>query len=105
MPKSKSGRWSLILIIVVTLLFLGARVSMNTFYSDVSSGDTILADIVGRPLVALPMLAGMMSGIAAFVMGLMAIVKQKDRSILVVVSTLLGAFILLFVVGEIVFPH
>ena len=60
----------------------------DTLYEGVSSGSSILADISGRPVLALTMLAGFASGISAFITGLIAIIKQKDRAILVYVSSI-----------------
>jgi hypothetical protein len=64
-----------------------------------------LADIAARPALALTMLAGMVAGISAFIIGLLAIIKQKETALLVYVSTLIGALLTLFLAGEIVFPH
>lgn len=105
MPKTKLGKWSVKLIIAMPLLFLLGRLSMNLFYDSVSSGDSILEDIARRPMLAISMLAGMVSGVSAFVTGLVAIVRKKERAILVIVSTIIGAMVVLFLIGEFAFPH
>jgi hypothetical protein len=74
-------------------------------YESVPAGDTILKDIVVRPALALTMLAGMASGISAFVTGLITIIKQKERALFVYAATLVGALLILFLIGELVFPH
>jgi hypothetical protein len=51
------------------------------------------------------MLAGMAAGISGFITGLFAIVKQKENALLVYVSTVIGGLIMLFLVGELAFPH
>lgn len=77
----------------------------SLLYASVPAGNTILEDIAGRPALALTMLAGMLSGISAFAVGLIAIIGQKERSPLVYIATVLGALMIFFLVGEFVFPH
>lgn len=93
------------LIIAMPILFAIGSSFRDTLYESVSSGDTILEDISKRPALALTMLAGMASGVSAFVTGLIAILKQKERTVLVYVSTVISALLILFLFGEIVFPH
>ena len=49
--------------------------------------------------------AGFFSGIAAFFTGIISILKNKERSVLVFLSTLLGSLVLLWIFAEIAFPH
>jgi len=105
LPITSWGKWSLGLIIVMPVLFLVGRLFMNTLYPSVPSGDTILADIAMRPALALSMLAGMASGCAAFITGLVAILKKEERSVCVYVSSLVGGLWVLFLIGEVLFPH
>lgn len=51
------------------------------------------------------MLAGIVSGILAFVTGLIAAIRQKERASLVYVAIIIGALLILFLVGEVLFPH
>jgi hypothetical protein len=103
-PKTKSGRWSVWLIIVVPILFY-IGFSFVSFYEGIPSGRTIPRDIVVRPGVALSMLAGMISGISAFITGITSITREKERALLVFVSTMMGGLLILFLLGEILFPH
>jgi len=64
LPKTTLGKWSVVLIIVMPVFFY-VGMSFVDFYESVSAGKTILQDIIVRPGVALPMLAGMVSGISA----------------------------------------
>jgi len=105
MPKTALGWWSLGLIIAMPILFFVGGTFANTLYTDVDSGGAILADIAARPALALSMLAGMVAGIAAFIIGLLAILRKKDRTLLVIASTVIGALLLLFLAGEVIFPH
>lgn len=105
LPKSKLGTWSIVLIILMPILiFLGSSIFLN-FYANTPAGKTIPQDIVRRPGVALPMLLGIFVGIAAFVTGVIAITKKGERSPLVYTSSLFGLLVLLFVLGEVLFPH
>lgn len=104
LPKSIQGKWSIILIVIMPMLFVVGSLFVN-IYEGVKSGETILKDIVARPGVALTMLTGFVAGIAAFITGLMAIIRKKDRAILTFLSTIVGALLILFLFAEIAFPH
>jgi hypothetical protein len=75
-----------------------------TFYESIPAGNTILEDISRRPALALTMLAGMISGISAFVVGYIATISKKDHSLLVVLSTIIGALLTVFLICEIMNP-
>ncbi|MBN1152238.1 MAG: hypothetical protein JXA58_03420 [Dehalococcoidia bacterium] len=105
LPGSAVGWWSLGLIIAMPLLFFAGSSLTDSLYASVPSGRTILEDIQSRPALALTMLAGMVTGVAAFITGLLAIIRRRDTAILVYVSTAIGALFLGFLAGEIAFPH
>ena len=105
MPTTILGKWSIGLIIAMPLLFIIGTSFTNTLYKSTPAGDTILADIVARPALALSMLAGMVSGILAFITGLLAIIRQKENAVLVYISSSIGALLMFFLAGEILFPH
>ena len=104
-PKTTMGKWSVGLIVAMPLLFVIGSSFTNSLYKSVPAGETILADIAVRPALALTMLAGMVAGISAFIVGLLTIAWQKENALLVYVSTVIGALLMLFLAGEIVFPH
>lgn len=105
MPKTKLGRWSVILTPAIFILFFIGTSLADALYASVSAGNTLLEDIVGRPLLTTSMLLGFGSGIAAFVTGLIAILKQNERAVLVFISTLIGAALIVFLIAELAFPH
>lgn len=105
MPKTTLGKWSLGLIIVMPILFVIGSSFSNTLYESVPAGGSILADIADRPALALTMLAGMAAGVSAFITGLIAIIKSKERTILVYVATIVGAALIVFLIGEFSSPH
>jgi hypothetical protein len=87
------------------ILFIIGASFTNSLYKIFPAGGTILADIAARPALALTMLAGMVSGISAFITGILAIIRQKENALLVYVSTVIGALLMLFLAGEIIIPH
>jgi hypothetical protein len=105
MPITTLGKWSVGLIVAMPLLFLIASSFTNSLYNSIPAGDTILADIAARPALAFTMLAGMVAGISAFITGLLAITRQKEYALLVYVSSLIGALLVIFLAGEILFPQ
>ena len=105
LPKTTCGASSVGLVVVMPILFfIGIRLR-NALYSSVPAGRTVLEDIATRPALALTMLAGMLAGVLAFAVGLLAIVKEKDRAILVYFSTIIGLLVILFLLAEVAFPH
>ncbi len=104
-PKTILGKFSLGLIIAVPILFFIGASFTNTLYKSVPAGNSISEDIVGRPALALTMLAGTVSGVLAFVTGLVVVTRQKERAPLVYVAITIGALLLLFLIGEFLFPH
>ena len=103
-PKSNLGKLSFALIVLMPMfIYVGA--SFVSFYESVPAGETILHDIIVRPRVALSMLGGFFSGIVAFFCGVFGIIRKKDYSVFVFISTILGFFVLLWVIAEILFPH
>ena len=104
LPITSLGKWSVGLIVAMPLLFIIGTAFTNSLYKSVPAGGTILADIAARPALALTMLAGMVAGISAFITGLLAIIK-KENALLVYVAGVIGALLLVFLAGEILFPH
>ncbi len=104
-PRTTGGKWSVWLIVAMAILLLVGSNLADTLYESVAGGSTILADIGARPALALSMLAGMAAGVAAFFTGLPAILRRRERAILVVASTLVGALVILWLAAEILFPH
>jgi Na+/melibiose symporter-like transporter len=105
LPITSLGKWSVGLIVAMPLLFIIGTSFTNSLYKSIPAGSTILADIAARPALALTMLAGIVAGILAFITGLLAIIRQKERALLVYVSGVIGALLMLFLAGEILFPH
>lgn len=98
-PKSKLGRYSIFAILLFVLFFILGRsitVVKGPFESPSFFNDPIPA--------VLTIIAGLW-GVFAFFSGLIALIKNRERAIPVFISTLIGLFILIFWLGEILSPH
>jgi hypothetical protein len=47
----------------------------------------------------------MLSRASGFIAGLLAILRQKEHALLIYVSTGIGTLLMVFLIGELVFPH
>ena len=98
-PKTRLGKWSVGLIIAFFLLLAAGGTVVSVFSQE--GGETFLDNL----WISAPMLSGAGSAIAALFAGIVAIWKQKERAILVFLSSLIGLLVLWFVLGEILVPH
>lgn len=97
-PKTNLGKWSAWLIVTFAILLGVFRLLVA---SGQQGGDTFFSNL----LLTIPMLLAATSGIAAFVTGLISIVKGKERSIAVYLAVAFGLFVLIFALGEVISPH
>ncbi len=104
-PPTRLGKWSVALIVAMPILFVIGTSFTSSLYESVPAGGTILADMAARPALALTMLVGIIAGIVGFLTGFLAIVRQKENALLVYASTALGTLLVLFLAGELIFPH
>jgi len=105
MPKTDLGKWSVGLVLVMFVLFIVGSSFTNSLYESIPAGDSIFADIIKRPALAISMLIGFGAGISALVLGLISLIKQRERAVLVFASTLVGAALTFFLIAEFLFPH
>lgn len=104
-PKTNLGMWSVGLILAMPLLFFLGTSMTDTLYASVPAGGTLLKDIVARPALAITMLAGLACGVAAFITGLLAGLRQRERSPMVYVSIAVGALLIFFLAAEFIGSH
>lgn len=104
LPVTTVGKWSVGLILAMPVLFFIGAAFARWLYPSIPAGNTILADITVRPALALTMLAGMASGIAAFITSILAIAK-KEKALLVYAAGMMGAFLIFFLAGEVLISH
>jgi len=97
-PKTSLGRWSIKLIALffaflgLFFLFVGLEESGgHTFFSNFK--------------LSLSILAAGISGVSSFLTGSIGIIKNKERAIFVWLATLMGFFVLFWIIAEILFPH
>jgi hypothetical protein len=98
LPQTLLGKWSVGLIISFLLLFVLAQIIVATGQR---GGDTFFSNLA----ISIPMLLAAICAAAAFFTGIIAIIKSKERSIPVFLTTLMGLFVLIFCLGEIISPH
>ena len=97
-PNTVLGKWSVILIV---LSFIFSILLFSFIASGQRGGDTFFS----RPALAVPMLLAGISAVCAFFTGITCIIRNKERAIFVYISTVIGFFVLLFGLAEIIFPH
>lgn len=99
LPTTKLGKCTIGLIISLILFFLLAA-AIATLGRQ-TGGDTLTAN----NYIAIPMLLAAVSGVSAFMIGLIAVLKYKERSLIVFLSIFIGLNILVFILGEFLTPH
>jgi len=91
MPKTKLGKWAGGLLTVFVLLLVALIFGMK------------LAGLMpGTPLIITLGTCMMISGIASFVTGAVAVMRFKDRSFVVMLAVVLGFFASLLSIMEVV---
>lgn len=98
MPITLLGKWSISLAIALTALFILFQVLVALGQR---GGETFFSNLV----LTIPIILSGLSGVLAFLTGILGIIRSRERSILVFLSTMIGFFVLLFILGEILFPH
>lgn len=98
MPRTKLGKWSvgllgafIFFIVLLNVLIATGQRGGDTFFSNTA--------------LTIPLLLAGAGGIGGFVVGLMAIIKQRERGWLVYIAVVIGAFVTMFAGGELFFPH
>jgi len=97
-PKTCLGKWSVGLIIAFFFL-------LGFFRVLVAFGQRGGATFFSNLILAIPAILMGTSGVLAFFVGIISFLKSKERAILVFITTLIGLFVLIFILGEILSPH
>jgi len=95
--KTKLGKWSVGLIISF-FIFLGL------FFVLVGLGERGGETFFSNLILTIPMLIAAICAISSFITGVISFIR-KERSILVILSSLIGFLVLLWCVAEVAFPH
>ena len=99
LPTTRLGKWSIGLIISLFLFFLLGMAIVTLGHQ--TGGKTFFDNLY----IAIPMFIAGISGIAAFITGIICIFKYKERSLLVFVSSFVGLAVLIFLLGESLVPQ
>lgn len=94
-PQTKLGAWS----VWLTIGLIGVFAFMNLL---VALGQRGGATFFSNPYLAICGIIGGGSGIAAFFVGITAIIKQQERSLLTYIATTVGLLLIIFIVGDII---
>jgi len=94
LPKTALGKWSVGMAISFIVLFALMSILAATGQE---GGETFFSNLY----LAIPGLLAFVSGIAAFLTGIISIIFMKERAILVYVATAVGLLIIAFMLGDI----
>ena len=100
LPKGPLGWWSVGLAAAFFLL----RLVFQTFFAE-GGRNPVPNPGPPSPVVLMGVVANYISGIASFVTGLISMIKSKERSILVFSVVIVGFLALIWLLGEVLFPH
>jgi hypothetical protein len=99
LPKTKLGIWSVALLIFSVLLLVLFFLLINVFNR--KGGETFFSNLT----LTIPMILAWFACVNAFIIGIIAVIKSKSRSILVFLAILVGLLVALFGILEITLPH
>jgi len=97
-PKTRLGRFSVGLISAFFLFFILFQLLIA---SGQRGGETFFDNL----WLSIPISLAGICGISAFFTGIIGILKKRERAISIFLSTVIGFFVLWFVLGEILVPH
>lgn len=97
-PKTKMGCWSAILILCFFVFFVIMQIFV---FLGMRGGETFF-DNLPLSMCALFMF---LCGVGSFVLGVVSILRYKERSIIIFISAIIGLLVLLFLLGELFIPH
>lgn len=98
MPQTRLGQWS---VRLAGLFFAFFLVFWVFIMLGEKGGDTFFSN----PLLTVPMLLAAISAILGFFVGIMGIMRDRERSILTFLSTGIGLIVGLFSLAEVLLPH
>lgn len=104
LPKTRLGALSSLLLLSF-FIFFSLGILSKSLYTGVPAGKSILADFSNRPFLTVSMILSFLSAVSAMIVGLVSIIKQKERSFLVYIAILAGFLITIFLLGETFASH
>jgi len=94
-PSTRLGRWSVGLAVMYIILYI---ISAAVFWR-------MPGDVPWRPLLIIYGIAMLLCGLAAGIVGLIAVIRRHERSWLVWLTILPGLLVLFLILGEFLVPH
>ena len=91
-PTTRLGHWSVALFGIFLAAF-------------VLTASLVAAGVRGVWIAVFPGFAVFGGGIGAFVTGLVAVLRRRERSLAVMIAVIIGMLVALFLVGEFAFPQ
>jgi hypothetical protein len=101
MPSTKLGKWSMWLGAAFVVGFIINNALVGIFGTSTSEAMRSFS----RTYLPYWGIALMSVGLVSGLVGLVAIVKQKERSLLTLLTLIPTAFVIVFVAGEFLLPH
>jgi len=98
LPKTPLGKWSTASIVAFVIFFAAFQLLVA---SGQRGGETFFSNLV----LTIPILLAGSSGVLAFLTGVISVIRNRERSILVFLATSIGLFVLIFWLGEVISPH
>jgi len=105
MPKTKTGRWSVgfgVAFVVLVALSLLVAIAIGGGAANITA--VIAANSLLSTLIVALNLALNLAGLLSILLGIFTIVKYREWSICKSLAALYGLALLLFVLGEFLFP-
>jgi hypothetical protein len=98
LPRTALGKWSTWLVAGLIVFYVIAALV-------VASGQRGGETFFDTPAISIPMALAGLCGVASFFTGIIGIIWNKERALLVFLTTLIGLFVLVFIIGEFTSPH
>jgi predicted Abi (CAAX) family protease len=97
LPRTVPGKWAVGLAIGFIVLFVLLIILVTTGQE---GGETFFSNLY----LAVPGLLALVSGIAAFVTGVISIIFARERGLVVFLAAAIGLLVIVFMVGDLLFP-
>jgi hypothetical protein len=98
MPKTTLGKWSAICLGLFVLFLIIGQIVVATGQQ---GGDTFFDNLY----ISIPMSLAALAAVFAFILGITSLIKSKERSPLVIIATVIGLVIIVFLAGEFLGPQ
>lgn len=98
-PKTRLGKWSVVLTAVFVLMMLLFFAMVHLFGQ--RGGETFFSNL----LLTVPVLIAFGSAAASCIVGIVSFIAVRERAVLVFVSVIVGLIVTIYAVMELAFPH